>query len=68
MHVALGHLQQRLLDAVALHDLAMVDGGTERTLVVVDGGFEVAHGDGDVVDFGQQHASSETDRLPVASR
>ena len=55
LHVALGDLQQRFLDTVALDDLAMLDLGTERTVVVVDRRLEVLDGDGDVVDFGQQH-------------
>jgi hypothetical protein len=55
LHVALGHLQQCLFDAVALDHFAMVDGGAERLRVVLDGGLEVLDGDGDVIDFREQH-------------
>ena len=53
LDVALGHLQQRFLHAVALDDLPVLDGGTEGPLVVVDGGLEVVDRDGDVVDLGE---------------
>jgi hypothetical protein len=33
----------------------MVDGRTECVGVVLDGGFEVVDGDGDVIDLGEQH-------------
>ena len=62
-------MKQRLLDAVALDDLAMVDLGAERLAVVVDGRLEVVDGDGDVVDLGEQRsdvaATSDTGRLVV---
>ena len=62
LDVAVGHLHQRLFHAVALDDLAVVHLGTERLGVVGDGGLEVLDGDGDVVDLGEQHPPSETDR------
>ena len=58
LHVALGHLQQRFLDAVTLDDFAMIDFGSEGALVVVDGGFQIVDGDGHVVDFGENHVVS----------
>jgi hypothetical protein len=44
----------------------MVDRGTERPLVVVDGGFQVAHRNGDVVDLGQEHERQS--RISFAER
>ena len=57
LDVAVGDLEQRLLDAVALDDLAVVDLGAERLAVVVDRRVEVVDGDGDVVDLGEQHVA-----------
>ena len=58
LDVRVGHLDEGLLDAVAVDDLAVVHLGAERLLVVGDGGLEVADRDGDVVDLGQQHEVS----------
>jgi len=55
LDVAVGHLDQRLFDAVALDQLAMVHLGAERLAVVVDRRVEVANGDGNVGDLREQH-------------
>ena len=55
LHVGVGDLEQRLLDAVALDDLAVLDRAPERVVVVGDRGLEVVDGDGDVVDLGELH-------------
>ena len=54
LHVALRHLEQGLLDAITLDDLAMVDGGAEGVAVVVDGCTQIGHRDGDVIDLGEK--------------
>src|SRR5205807_632615 len=46
-----------LLHAVGLHPLSVSDGGPERRPVVVDGRLQVVHGDGHVVDLGEQGAT-----------
>ena len=56
LHVRLGHLEQRLLDAVALHHLAVLDLDAVGVAVVLDRGLEVVDGDGDVVDLGEHQA------------
>ncbi len=58
LDVGVGDLDEGLLDAVAVDDLAVVHLGAERLLVVGDGRLQVADGDGDVVDLGEQAASS----------
>ena len=55
LHVGVGDLEQRLLDAVALDDLTVLDRAAERVVVVGDRGLEVVDGDGDVVDLGELH-------------
>ena len=55
LDVAVGYLHQRLLDAVGLDDLAVGHLGPEGLGVVRHGGVQVAHGDGHVIDLGQQH-------------
>src|SRR5207245_75215 len=51
-------LDERLVDTVALDALAVGDGGGEHLLVPLDDGVEVAHGDADVVEFGELAAVS----------
>ena len=46
--------QEGLFDPVVLDRLAVGELGTERGLVPGDGGVEIEHGDGDVVDLGQR--------------
>ena len=59
LDVAVGDLDQGLLDAVAARrPRGGATVGAERPLVVVDGGLEVADGDGDVVDLGEQQPPS----------
>src|SRR5262249_2256479 len=53
LDVGVGDLQQRLLHAVPLDDLAVIDVDPVRVGVVRDRGVEVAHRDGDVVDLGE---------------
>ena len=60
LDVRVGDLQQRLFDAVAFDRLAVLDLTPERGAVVVDRGFEIAYGDGNVVDLGQQHQVTRT--------
>src|SRR5262249_38226573 len=55
LHVGLGHLQQRFLDTVALHHLAVFDLDAIGVAVVLDGGLEVVDRDGDMVDLGEHH-------------
>ena len=53
LDVALGHLEQRHLDALVDQLLAVLDDGPERLAVGVEGGGQVADGDADVVDLGE---------------
>ena len=54
LDVGVGDLEQRLLDTVALDDLAVIDLAAERVAVVRDRGLEVVDRDRDVVDLGEQ--------------
>ena len=54
LDVGVGHLEQRLLDAVGLDPLAVVDRGAEDLGVPGDGRLEVVDRDGHVVDLGEQ--------------
>jgi hypothetical protein len=53
LHVGVGDPEEGLLDSVALHGLTVLDLHAVGGLVVGDGGVEVPHRDGDVVDLGQ---------------
>src|SRR5262249_25849156 len=52
LDVRLRHLQQHLLDPVLLDDLAVHGLDAVGLAVVLDGAVEIAHGDGHVVDLG----------------
>src|SRR5690606_7001992 len=67
LHVAVRDLEQRLLDAVGLDHLPVVDLGAEGVAVVRDGGLEVVDGDGDVVDLGQEHTVNLASQVMSAS-
>src|SRR5262249_17349006 len=59
LDVRVGDLEQRLLDAVALDDLAVLDLAAERVVVVRDRSLEIAHRDRDMVDPGEQRRRHE---------
>src|SRR5699024_6284269 len=54
LDVRLGDLEERLLDTLGLHRLAVGDRGAEDVPVPADGGLEVLDGDGDVVDLREE--------------
>lgn len=55
LDVAVGDLDERLLDTVALDDLAVGHLSTERLAVVLDRRVEVTNGNGHMVDLGEDH-------------
>ncbi len=58
LHVRVGHLQQGLLDAVGLDDLAVTDVAAEGVAVVRDRRIEVVDRDRNVVDLRERAGSS----------
>jgi len=55
LDVAVGDLDEGLLHAVGVDDLAMMHLSAERLAVVGDCGFEIVDSNGDVIDFGELH-------------
>jgi len=67
LDIRVGDVQERLLHAVPVDDLAVVDLTSERRAVVVDRSLEVAYRDGHMIDFGEQHATSSPSPRIVGS-
>ena len=66
LDVGVGDLEERLLDAVLLDDLPVLDLAAVGRSVVVDRALEVVDGDGDVVDLGQHHGPQSTEKRRIA--
>ena len=55
LNITFGDFQQRLFDAIALHNFTMINDCSKSTLVIINRRFKIVNGNCNVVNFGEKH-------------
>ena len=69
LDIAVSNFHEHFFDTVTLNHFTMIDGGAERTLVIVDGCRQIAHGNRNMVNFSKDHRRNLLNRAsPTLAR